>query len=220
MSYTNSTPNLHLPQYIATDKPTYLGDWNASMQTIDTVITATQATANGANSTAISANSTAQTAQQSANTANTKADNNATEIASIKDMFTKTSLTINTASSDYNWVGYSANMNNFSFNLAFNSAVSNLQNKGTVQDSNTLNVLFSINQNIFKLETGAIGGNNNKELIGFSRRYETDSVNVIYGTIIKAYWDGANTIFYSTIPTSTINLTTQITVWGNITVLL
>ena len=85
MSYTNSTPNLHLPQYIATDKPTYLGDWNASMQTIDTVMTATQATANGASSTAISANSVAQAAQQTANTANEKADNNAANIVSINN---------------------------------------------------------------------------------------------------------------------------------------
>ena len=83
MSYTNSTPNLHLPQYIATDKPTYLGDWNASMQTIDTVITETQATANGASSTATSANAVAQAAQTSANTANSKADNNTTDIQEI-----------------------------------------------------------------------------------------------------------------------------------------
>lgn len=36
MSYTNHTPNYNLPQYVGTDKPTYLGDFNNAMTTIDT----------------------------------------------------------------------------------------------------------------------------------------------------------------------------------------
>lgn len=36
MPFTNSTPNYGLPQYIATDKPTYLGDANGAYSTIDT----------------------------------------------------------------------------------------------------------------------------------------------------------------------------------------
>lgn len=36
MPFTNSTPNYGLPQYIATDKPTYLGDANSAYATIDT----------------------------------------------------------------------------------------------------------------------------------------------------------------------------------------
>lgn len=36
MPFTNSTPNYGLPQYIATDKPTYLGDANSAYSTIDT----------------------------------------------------------------------------------------------------------------------------------------------------------------------------------------
>lgn len=36
MPFTNSTPNYGLPQYIATDKPTYLGDTNSAYSTIDT----------------------------------------------------------------------------------------------------------------------------------------------------------------------------------------
>lgn len=51
MPYTNSTPNYGLPQYIATDKPTYLGDANSAYSTIDTRMKA--------NATAVSANSNA-----------------------------------------------------------------------------------------------------------------------------------------------------------------
>lgn len=36
MSYTNHTPNYNLPQYVGTDKPTFLGDFNNAMTTIDT----------------------------------------------------------------------------------------------------------------------------------------------------------------------------------------
>ena len=35
MSSTNKTPNYGLPQYIDTDKPTYLGDFNDAMGIID-----------------------------------------------------------------------------------------------------------------------------------------------------------------------------------------
>lgn len=38
MSATNTTPNLGLPQFTATDKPTWLGDVNGAMSTIDTKV--------------------------------------------------------------------------------------------------------------------------------------------------------------------------------------
>lgn len=38
MSFTNSTPNYGLPQYVGTDKPTFLGDFNNAMTAIDTAL--------------------------------------------------------------------------------------------------------------------------------------------------------------------------------------
>lgn len=35
MGYSKETPNYHLPQYIAEDRPSYLGDWNEAMSEID-----------------------------------------------------------------------------------------------------------------------------------------------------------------------------------------
>ena len=35
MGYSNETPNYHLPQYVADDRPSYLGDWNEAMGKID-----------------------------------------------------------------------------------------------------------------------------------------------------------------------------------------
>lgn len=40
MPYTNQTPNYGLPQYIATDKPTYLGDANGAYSKLDTQLKA------------------------------------------------------------------------------------------------------------------------------------------------------------------------------------
>jgi hypothetical protein len=53
MPFTNSTPNYGLPQYIATDKPTYLGDANGAYAAIDTRMKA-NANAAAANQNSIS----------------------------------------------------------------------------------------------------------------------------------------------------------------------
>ena len=120
MSYTNQTPNYNLPQYSADDKPTYLGDFNQAMSTIDTAIkgvdtkaTSANTLAENANSTASSALSTAQSASTTANQANTKAEtadtkatnaqttaNNAQETAeSASTLANSASTTANTAKS-------------------------------------------------------------------------------------------------------------------------
>lgn len=38
MAYTNTTANLELPQYVGTDRPAYLTDFNGAMETIDTAV--------------------------------------------------------------------------------------------------------------------------------------------------------------------------------------
>lgn len=38
MSFTNHTQNYNLPQYVGTDKPTFLGDFNNAMTAIDTAL--------------------------------------------------------------------------------------------------------------------------------------------------------------------------------------
>lgn len=81
MSYTNSTPNYNLPQWIGTDKPTFLGDFNGAFSAIDTAMkdnadasSAATSTANAANATAVSANTNANTALNTANNAKNTAD--------------------------------------------------------------------------------------------------------------------------------------------------
>ena len=52
MSFTNKTPNYDLPQYIATDKPSYLVDANGAYLAIDTAMKANETAAATAQSTA------------------------------------------------------------------------------------------------------------------------------------------------------------------------
>lgn len=74
MSSTNTTPNFGLPQYIATDKPTYLGDFNKAMLDIDTNMKTIENKAVSAESSVATANSNASQALENANQASTKAD--------------------------------------------------------------------------------------------------------------------------------------------------
>lgn len=75
MASTNKTPNYDLSQYVGTDKPTYLGDYNSDMSKIDTAMKANDTKATTASSVAQTANDTAGTALDKATTANQNATN-------------------------------------------------------------------------------------------------------------------------------------------------
>ena len=100
MASTNKTQNYELSQYIGSDKPTYLGDYNTDMLKIDTQmkrnadnITSVGATATTASETANTALENASNAQTSANSANNtattalqKANTNETKIVNIENL--------------------------------------------------------------------------------------------------------------------------------------
>lgn len=83
MSHTAQTTYYGLPIYEdkAGNQPTYLGDWNETMRTIDSSLNAVASQSSGVVNTANQALSTAQQAQQTANAANTVA-NSAQQTAS------------------------------------------------------------------------------------------------------------------------------------------
>ena len=60
MGYTNKTSHYDLPQWIAGDKPSWLGDVNTAMLNIDTAIAASDASASAAESSAAAANAQVQ----------------------------------------------------------------------------------------------------------------------------------------------------------------
>lgn len=73
MASTNKTTNYELSQYIGTDKPTYLGDYNSDMLKIDTGMKGNADNITSVNTLATTAKNTADTAYANAGTALTNA---------------------------------------------------------------------------------------------------------------------------------------------------
>lgn len=84
MSSTNKTTNYKLSQYIGTDKPTYLGDYNSDMLKIDTQLKANADSAANASSAAGAAQAIAEKASKDVNTLNNSVTANSEDIASLK----------------------------------------------------------------------------------------------------------------------------------------
>lgn len=72
-SSTNKTTHYDLSQYVSSDLPTYLVDYNSDMSKIDTGINTAQTTADTASTAATNAQTAAEGAQTTANTAVTNA---------------------------------------------------------------------------------------------------------------------------------------------------
>ena len=82
MGHTNSTANYNLPQFIGTDKPTWLGDINNAFSAIDTAI------ANAA--------ATATTADGKADALGTTVSGHTTQIGTLSNTVTAQGNTLNT----------------------------------------------------------------------------------------------------------------------------
>lgn len=84
MSSTNKTTNYKLSQYIGTDKPTYLGDYNGDMLKIDTQLKVNADSASNATSAAGAAQAVAEQASKSVQSLNDSVTANSADIASLK----------------------------------------------------------------------------------------------------------------------------------------
>lgn len=106
MSSTNKTPNYKLSQYIGTDKPTYLGDYNGDMLKIDNQLKENADSASNAASAASSAQAVAEKASQNVQSLNDSVTANSADIASLKTKNAQQDSSIqnasNTASSALN----------------------------------------------------------------------------------------------------------------------
>lgn len=79
MGYTNKTTHYELPQYVATDKPKYLTDFNETMVAIDTQLYTNATAAETAQTAAEGAQSTADGAVSSIGTLNTQINGDPTD---------------------------------------------------------------------------------------------------------------------------------------------
>ena len=115
MGATNHTSNYDLPQWIGTDKPTFLGDLNDAFLKIDTQMKANADSATNAESTAGSAESAATAASQSASQA--LANNAASTANTAQNTANAASLITTPLSTNGGWISSLVDINSAYFNV-------------------------------------------------------------------------------------------------------
>lgn len=111
MSSTNKTPNYKLSQYIGTDKPTYLGDYNGDMLKIDNQLKENADSASNAASAAGAAQAVAEKASQSVQVLNDSVTANGADIASLKTKNAQQDVSIQQATNSASSALSKANQN-------------------------------------------------------------------------------------------------------------
>lgn len=203
MSATNKTTYLDLPQFIGTDVPSWLGDFNGAMEKIDT----------GYNNVNIKADQ----AMSTANSASSKSDINSQSITSISDEL----KTLKNAVQNYD------NILNFKMvtcipspnNLEPNSSMIMTQNTNKTLASLKFNAtlsyplsnpskylfswsatggtttfydLFTVEDNCFNLNQTALPRSSECLTVGVMT-YRNDSTRSIARLYVRAWYDGATT---------------------------
>lgn len=84
MAHTNKTPHFDLPQFLGTDKASWLGDINPAFLAIDTALFEVKTDSSDAASSAAAAQQSAQAAETSAELAQTQVETVTTEVAALK----------------------------------------------------------------------------------------------------------------------------------------
>lgn len=98
MSSTKKTTNYNLSQYIGTDKPTYLGDYNSDMLKIDNQLKANADSASNAASAAGAAQAVASDASKNVQKLNDSVTANSKDIAGLKTKNAQQDVSIQNAS--------------------------------------------------------------------------------------------------------------------------
>lgn len=122
MSSTNKTTNYNLSQYIGTDKPTYLGDYNGDMLKIDTQMKANADSASNATSAAGAAQALVDKALQDVQDLNDSVTANSADIVSLKTKNAEQDVSIQNAT-----------------NTASSASSKAIQNEQNITDINTRN---------------------------------------------------------------------------------
>ena len=193
MASTGKTTNYELSQFIGTDKPSWLGDYNGDMLKIDTALGSINATATTAQSGVASAQSAASAAQMTANAAQRTATANAKDITELKADFSTASLDVTAVTGTLNPIGVF--YNNF---ITVVKGHQNFQSKPseTIVGTTACVPCFSVTGNIFKLSVSTINVTAIFVCPATGRVNTSSSTNTASFLPLYAYYDGANTIFY------------------------
>lgn len=218
MSATNKTTYLDLPQFIGTDVPSWLGDFNGAMEKIDTGYNNVDIKAGKAASTANSASSKADINTQSITSINA-------ELKTLKDAVQNYDNILNFKQvicvpspnnlKDTSSMLMTQNTNKTLASLKFNATmVYPLSNPSkyvfTWSDGGTTTFydLFTIEDNCFNLNQTALPRSAECLTVGVMT-YRNDSSKAISRLYVRAWYDGATThvgAIFSKEPTTTLTL--------------
>ena len=202
MSATNKTTYLDLPQFIGTDVPSWLGDFNGAMEKIDTGYNNVDIKAGQAASTANSASSKADVNTQSITSINAelktlkKAVQNYDNILNFK---TVTCVPSPNNLKDDSTMIMTQNTNKTWASLNFNATmVYPLSNPSkyvftwSTGGTTTFYDLFTIEDNCFNLNQTALPRSAECLTVGVMT-YRNDSTKAISRLYVRAWYDGATT---------------------------
>lgn len=219
MSATNKTTYLDLPQFIGTDVPSWLGDFNGAMEKIDT----------GYNNVDIKAGQAASTA----NSASSKADINTQSITSINAELKTLKQAVQNYDNILNFKSVTCvpSPNNLSNNSSMlmtqntNKTLASLKFNATMpyplshptkyvftwsagNGTTTFYDLFTIEDNCFNLNQTSLPRSSECLTVGVMT-YRNDSTKFISRLYVRAWYDGATThigAIFSNEPSSSLTL--------------
>ena len=164
MASTNKTTNLELSQFLGTDKPSWLGDYNTDMSKIDTAVHSASATATGADG---------------------KADANATAIGTLASLSTDVKTDVVSAINEVDAHADSATTTATSATATANSALTASTTNATaiqgIKDYLNLSVNNTYNGSQFNVTSGSGTIDSTTNL--YVARNADGSLAKIYGTI-------------------------------------
>lgn len=203
MSATNKTTYLDLPQFIGTDVPSWLGDFNGAMEKIDT----------GYNNVDIKAGQASSTA----NSASSKADINTQSITSINAELKTLKAAVQNYDNILNFKAVTCvpSPNNLKDNSSMlmtqntNKTLASLKFNGTILfplpnpskyvftwsangGTTTFYDLFTIEDNCFNLNQTALPKSAESLTVGVMT-YRNDTTRAISRLYVRAWYDGATT---------------------------
>ena len=227
MSATNKTTYLDLPQFIGTDVPSWLGDFNGAMEKIDTGYNNVDIKADQATSTANSASSKADINTQSITSINAELKTLKQAVQNYDNILNFKMVTcvpspnnLNDNSSMIMTQNTNKTLASLKFNATMLYPLSNPSKYvftwSTNDGTTTFYDLFTIEDNCFKLNQTALPRSSECLTVGVMT-YRNDSTRAIARLYVRAWYDGATThvgAIFSQEPK------TSITMWMDATVFL
>lgn len=142
MSSTNKTTNYELSQYIGSDKPTYLGDYNGDMLKIDTQMKTNATAIQTASAGVETANTNASTALSKANEAISDAETAGTTATNALNKATTNETNLN------NLISY---INLVNFDTITSSSMNRISGSGTINSNSLLHVASNSTRDVCKI---------------------------------------------------------------------